>query len=290
MRRAGRRSLGGYVLGLLAVILVLSCIVFGREESFDRNRLMELANGLSFLIPLILVPAVCILLGMEVLGYVRQRNRRSLGMVVWRILRGSWLLVAASLLLVYGAACVAGGIERLLRMQDMGDMVGGLATLVTGVLFGGFASLLGWLAFRRKKDPAEAAELALAAERKRSWEQLDFASLEQQLGCTLPATYKAMMQPGSEWREKKWTLHPHRVAWFHVTALVPPHRNALRQSPANGETMLCFATGDDFEYWLRPGDADPPVYARYTDGDGECIEEVAPKLSVFLGWRKTEYE
>jgi hypothetical protein len=279
-----------YGLVWLAVMLVLAFIVLSREGSFDRVRLMELASGLSFLIPLILVPALCILLGMEVLGYVKQRNRRSLGMVVWRILRGSWLLVAASLLLVYGMAYVAGGIERLLRMKGMWDLGGGLATLVTGLLFSGVACLLGWLAFRRKKDPAEAREHALAEERRRSWEQLDFISLEERLRCTLPAAYKAMMQPGSEWRQESWTLHPHRAAWFNVTALIPPCMNALRKFPPTGETALCFATGDDFEYWLRPGDEDPPVYAKFADDAGENIEEIAPNLSVFLGWRRTEYK
>ncbi|RBP40523.1 hypothetical protein DES53_108230 [Roseimicrobium gellanilyticum] len=290
MHREGRKSMRG--CGLIALLWFAGALVL--TMSGDKVNAKE--GPWVIIIPAIMIylslggPFIAMIYGYKVIHYLNWRRDKGMGSLVWRLFVSFWMLIGGMGILILAADNAYHAASKMVETQGAKQMVAGVIILLTcvGVRFLGLGIMR--VALSTKAVTSEDKDLAAAESLERAWEQLDFASLEQQLGCTLPVAYKAMMQPGSEWREKSWTLRPHRVAWFHVIDLVPPDRSALRKSPATGEVMLCFANADSGEYWLRPGGEDPPVYTHYTDHSGEVVEEIAPQLSVFLGWKKAEYE
>lgn len=204
---------------------------------------------------------------------------------------GFWWLLFAALFLAFGLLCLADGIYGLFRKKETAELV---QTTLLGLASGGVGWFLGWIALRRKSESTEDVDTAIADAWKLAWEQLDFATLEQQLGCTLPAAYKAMLQPGSEWREKSWMLYPKGLdneddEIYDVMMLLPPHPLALERHPTTGETVLCFARAEFGTYFLKPGTEDPPVFLISKDSGPDTIEEIAPRLSVFLSWPKVAW-
>lgn len=283
----GRKSLRGCGITALlwiAAIVFLSVV----QPELEKGKAWETVSAAAAMFFLFFVgPAFGVLYGIEAGSYLNWRKKQHPGTTWWRLFLGFWWLLFAALFLAFGLLCLTDGIYGLFRKKETAEIV---QTSLLGLVLVGVAWFLGWLAFRRKSEPTEVEDTAIAEAWQQAWEQLDFATLEQQLGCPLPPAYKAMMQPGSEWREKSWMLYPRGLdnddELYDVMMLLPPYPQALERHPTTGEMVLCFARAEFGTYFLKPGSEDPPVFLISKDSGPETIEEIAPCLSVFLGWPK----
>ena len=238
-------------------------------------------------------PALGVLYAIDLVGYLNWRKKKGVSNVIWRLFIGFWLLVFAALFLGFGGASIFVSMRELLKFDGFANAGAALGGVALGAMLFGAGVILVRTCFRRKEVSTEVQDIAAAEEEKRAWEHLDFESLETHLGCTLPSAYKAMMQPGSEWREDSWTIYPKGLGnedeLYSILGLHPPDVKALRKHPTTGVTMLSFAGADGTEYWLRPGSEDPPVFECFTDDLPTEVEEIAPRLSMFLGWPKEQW-
>lgn len=247
--------------------------------------------GAAYGVMLILGPAVGVLQSFELIAYLNWRSKKGAGSVAWRLFLGFWLLLFAAVFLIFGAWGVVACAQHLPGSKNFTEGMKGLGGI--GLSTGLFAIGLGlvWVTFSRKSEATEEGDIQRANEIQRRWDALDFATLEAHLACTLPSAYKAMMQPGNEWREKDWMLYPNGLdnddVLYTIIDLDPPDPGAIRQHPVTQETMLCFAHGEYEEYWLKPGTEDPPVY-EYSDEEKPVITEITTRLSELLAWPKEE--
>jgi hypothetical protein len=235
-------------------------------------------------------PALGVLYGIEVVSYLNWRKKKGLSNIIWRLFIGFWLLVFAALFLGFGGASIFLGVRELVKFDGLNNVGAAVGVIVLGFMLFSCGVFLVWQAFKRKEASTEEKDIAAREAEKRAWENLDFAPLEAELGCTLPAAYKAMLQPGSEWHERNWAIHPKGLdndeEIYFIFGLVLPDKDALCKHPTTGETMLCFGSAEGLEYWIRPGTEDPPVYECVTDTLPFEVTEIAPHLSVFLSWPK----
>lgn len=287
----GRKSLRG--CGITA-LLWIAAIVFLSVVQPDMEKGMAwetVCAGAAALFLFFGGPAFGVLYGIEASSYLNWRKKQHPGTTWWRLFMGFWWLLFAALFLAFGLGFLADGIYGLFREKETAEIV---QMTFLGLVCGGVGWFLGWLALRRKSESTEVEDTAIAEAWQHAWEQLDFATLEQQLGCPLPPAYKAMLQPGSEWREKSWMLYPKGLdneddERYDVMMFQPPWPQALEKHPTTGETVLCFARAEFGVYFLKPGSEDPPVFLVSKDSGPDNIEEIAPHLSVFLGWPKEEW-
>lgn len=259
-----------------------------------QDSVMESVGNVAFFYLLVIGPALGLLFGRDVVSYLNWRSKKGGTNILWRVFIGFWMLLFSAVSMAFGCVSIMVGFQHLFKQDGPKHPVWdfiflvmafafGLALIATGVYFARRA-------FRRKGIFTEEDDLAADAEERRAWAALDFAFLERQLGCTLPKAYKAMMQPGSEWRKKTWMLYPKGLdrdqEFYNVQSLQPPHPSALGQHPITGETLLCFAWSATGGYFLKPGTEDPPVFLISQDSGPDHIKEITPCLSVFLSWPK----
>ncbi|RBP44371.1 hypothetical protein DES53_104191 [Roseimicrobium gellanilyticum] len=297
---AGRRSMRGCGISALVWFACVGFFYLYARASSGKGSDDGMAWGViawpAMIFAVLIGPALGVLYGLEVVSYLNWRKKKGMANIFWRLFIGFWLLVFAALFLGFGVAGMYFVGRGMIANPDFKDLVPNLGALLLSLGLAVVGAFLAWQALRRTGASTEtediAAAQAAAEEERREWEAVDFASLEQQLGCTLPAAFKAMMQPGSEWRKDSWTLHPKGLEnedeIYSILALHPPNEKALRTHPATGETMLCFGSADSFEYWLRPGHEDPPVYECFMESPPFDVTEIAPRLSVFLAWPKEQ--
>jgi hypothetical protein len=294
--RQGHKSMRGCGVTFLLWAIGAAFLFIVKGGSYDKGLLLSIITSACYGMLFFIGPALGVLYGMEVVAYLNWRKKKGMSGMAWRLFMGFWLLVFAALFLLFGLLSIIGGVDELFRSGfGMKALLEAFGVVVLGTVLAGVGWLLGKLAFKKSSSSTEVKDTAAAQALKLAWERLDFASMEKQLGHHLPVAYKAMMQPGSEWREQEWTLYPNGKddddddEMHSLIELVPPYDEALRKHPTSGETMLCFATGDMSELWLRPGSEDPAVFEWYTDGRLVTVDEIAPRFSVFLGWPKEPY-
>jgi hypothetical protein len=290
----GRRTMRG--CGVTA-LLWFACIAFGYftlRSSEGRNEEPGLIAGIigwtSAIYVILIGPALGVLYAIEVVGYLNWRKKKGASNIMWRLFIGFWLLVFAALFLGFGGASIFVSVREFLKFDGLANTGAAVGGVALGAMLFGAGVILVWTCFRRKGASTEEQDIAAREAEKRAWENLDFAPLEAQLGCTLPASYKAMLQPGSEWHGRDWTIHPKGLdnddELYFILGIHLPDAESLRKHPTTGETMLCFASAEGLEYWIRPGAEDPPVYECTTDSLPFEVTEIAPHLSVFLSWPK----
>lgn len=243
---------------------------------------------------LVIGPALGLLLGKDVVSYLNWRSKKGGTNVFWRVFIGFWMLLFSALSVAFGCLSIMAGFQHLFKQDGPKHPVWDWLLLVMAFAFGlvliGTGVHFARRALRKKEIFTEEDDRAADAEERRAWAALDFISLERQLGCTLPPAYKAMMQPGSEWRKKTWLLYPkgrdhdEHGEIYSVQSLQPPHPSALGQHPVTGETLVCFAWSATGGYFLKPGTEDPPVFLISKDAGPDNIKEITPCLSVFLSW------
>jgi hypothetical protein len=265
----------------------------GTEE---KSPVADAIGSFAIFYCLLIGPTLGLLFGKDVVSYLNWRTKKGGTNVLWRVFIGFWMLLFSALSVAFGCLSIMVGFQHLFKSDGPTHPVLNFILLVMMFGFGlvliGTGVYFGKRALRRKEIFNEADDLAADAEERRAWAALDFAFLERQLGCALPKAYKAMMQPGSEWRKKCWILYPRGldhnendgVECYNVQSLQPPHPTALGQHPTTGEVLVCFAWSATGGYFLKPGTEDPPVYLISQDVGPDNIKEVTPCLSVFLSW------
>jgi hypothetical protein len=253
----------------------------------------EALLSIIMILMLTVAPVVGVMYGFKIIGYLNWRQKKGYSNIAWRVVIGFWFLLCGAAILLIAADNAYRAATGMVESPGMKKVIAGLVILLTCAGVRQLGLFIMRQAFSKESISTEERDIADAETTRRSWENLDFASLESQLGCILPAAYKEMMQPGSEWREKNWMLHPRGLdnheEYYDVLSLHPPDPSALRRHPITGETLLCFARAEYDEYLLKPGTEDPPVLFRFEGAEPDTIEEIAPHLSVFLAWPKKEW-
>lgn len=287
---AGRRSMRGCGISALLWFACVGFFFIFAKKGEVLGQVLGVIGWIAGIYIIFIGPALGVLYGSEVVSYLNWRKKKGMANVAWRIFIGFWMLVFAALFLGFGGASIFVGFREFIKFEGGKESIQTLGVILLGVVLAGAGVFLTWQAFRKKEVSTEEQDIAAREAEKRAWENLDFAPLEAQLGCTLPAAYKAMMQPGSEWHEREWAVHPNGLdndeELYLIFGLHLPDQEAIRKHPANGETMLCFASAEGVEYWIRPGTEDPPVYECTTDSLPFEVTEIAPRLSIFLSWPK----
>ena len=280
--------------GCLATFLVWlaglgAAIWLGKLPLAEREKWEWLASVIWVTI-LILVPAVGILLGIELKGYLDWKEKKTAGTAGFRLLiiLGCWL-----------SAAVAGfvGLLGLLGAIEHADSWGLWKVIPGAVLclaIMALALFLLVLPFRRRSGMNE-VEQRMAHERY--LERLahpDFEGIEKEAGAKLPELYKSLFGPESEWLERQWAIYPGGLdndeTIHDFEALVPAHLDALREHSSGTGRFLAFAEGDCAEYWIQLGVQDPPVYSHSTEDyeSEDAFQKICGKLSIFLSWPKEE--
>ncbi len=280
--------------GCLATFIgwVVALAVFAWTNSTAKVKDDNVIGTVALILAILVAPALGILYGIDLLPYLNWRKKKGSN-ILWRglILLGSWLSALAVLFIVFTTG--AAGLDSDWRHQDANKVT---ATLVCGVV----CLLCLWLAwalfkmpFSRSSISTEAAEEKMLAEYQHYMEHPDFAGLEAKAGHSLPAAYKAMFAPDSEWRAGSWMLYPGGLDddehLYGVFGLHPQRLDALDDHPRLPTPLLCFAASEFGSYLIGTGNDDPPVYLEEPSETGEeeaALQEISPRLSDFLAWPK----
>lgn len=290
----GRRTMRGCgITALLWFVCIAGGYFFLRYlegRKAEPGLLVGIIGWTAGIYVILVGPALGVLYAIDLVGYLNWRKKKGASNIFWRLFIGFWLLVFAALFLGFGSASIFVSVREFVKFDGFANTAAASGGVALGAMLFGAGVILVRTCFKRKEASTEEQDIAAAEAEKRAWENLDFAPLEAQLGCTLPAAYKAILQPGSEWHERDWTIHPKGLdndeELYLIFGLHLPDQDAIRRHPTTGETMLCFASAEGLEYWIRPGTEDPPVYECVTDSLPFEVTEIAPRLSVFLGWPK----
>ncbi|QIF02033.1 SMI1/KNR4 family protein [Roseimicrobium sp. ORNL1] len=290
----GLRTMRGCgVTALLWFVCIVGGYVFlryleGRKE--EPGLLAGVIGWTAGIYVILIGPALGVLYAIELVGYLNWRKKKGAANIFWRLFIGFWLLVFAALFLGFGGASMFVSVREFVKFEGLANTAAAVGGVALGAMLFGAGVIFVRTCFTRKGFSTEEQDIAAAEAELRAWKNLDFETLESQLGCTLPAAYKAMLQPGSEWHRKEWAIHPKGLdndeELYLIFGLHLPDQNAIRRHPTTSETMLCFGSAEGLEYWIRPGTEDPPVYECVTDTLPFEATEIAPHLSVFLGWPK----
>jgi hypothetical protein len=289
-RRVQRGCLTTFIVWSLSFIWI---ILVGSSDT--GSGIKDVITVIAYAVLILLGPAIGILQAIELKSYLDWRSK---GGTSWLhriiIFIGSWLL---------GLVFAGMGLFLLFNIWFVRrDEVHPKAVL-DGVLAHGLCLIfiyIGWkliqLPFKRISTSTEAQDKADYEKLQHDLAHPDFEALESALGVTLPAAYKAMHRPDSEWYEPgPWVIYPKGLENDEELHMIfgryPANPAAMRQLPGDPQHYLCFATGEFDEYWILPGTDDPPVYNTVSDDltrPPSAAEKIADHLSEFLAWPKED--
>lgn len=292
--RDGRRAQRGCLINFIAWSASLTWIFVVRPSDIGSN-VHGVITGIAYIMFLLVGPAFGILQAIELKSYLDWKNK---GGSSWPyriiIFIGSWLfgLVSAGTGILVLMNILFGEHVDLTAKDIFTGVMGAL--LAIGFVYMGWKLLL--LPFKRISTSTEARDKAALEKWQHALAHPEFQALESTLGVTLPAAYKAMHQPDSEWWDPgPWMLYPKGLGNDEELHMImerfPATLEAIRQPTGDTQRYVCFARGEFDEYCILPGTEDPPVYYLNVEElvrPGDKPEKIANRLSEFLAWPKEE--
>ncbi len=296
LHREGRRAQRGCLMNFIAWSAALIWIFVVRPSDIGSD-IQGVITAIAYILFLLVGPALGILQAIELKSYLDWKGKNGSSSWLYRIIIfiGCWLL---------GLISAGTGILVLMNILFGDHMDLTAKDMFVGVL-GALLALafvwIGWklllLPFKRISASTEVQD----KETREKWEHAllhpEFEALESALGVTLPAAYKAMHFPESEWYEPgPWMLYPKGLGnddeLHMILGRVPATLDAIRQPPGDTRRYVCFAQAEYDEYWILPGTDDPPVYNSGGDDLSRAAvakpEKIADHLSEFMSWPKEE--
>lgn len=292
----GRRAQRGCLINFLAWCAALIWIFVVRPSDIGPD-IKGAITGIAFILFLLVGPALGILQAIELKSYLDWKSQTGASSWLYRIIIfiGSWLfgLISAGTGILVLINLLFGDHTEMTPKDFFVGLLGVLLSL--GFIYMGWKLLQ--LPFKRMSATTEAQDKAAREKWEHALLHPDFEALESTLGVTLPAAYKAMHFPDSEWYEPgPWMLFPKGLEndeeLHMILDRVPATLDAIRQPPGDSPRYVCFAQGEYDEYWILPGSEDPPVYNSGGDDLPRSAEakpeKVADHLSEFLAWPKED--
>ena len=288
----GARTKAGCAIIFVVWIFAIGVFVWCATGSPDGKDRHETLGTIALIVAVFGAPIPAILFIFDLLSYLNWKQKGGVRLMLWRGLIGlsCWLTAFVVLAIVFGAT--AAGIDSDWSNPDLKKILVTLLWIGLALMFVRIAWELLKMPFNRKASSTEAAEDKAYEERQHFLANPDFTGLEAALSSSLPASYKALFVPGSEWLAEEWTLYPKGVdnddELYPVLGLEPARAEAVRHHKARPETLVCFAMSEFGEYLISSGSDDPPVFHVDISGQfpGEAFCEISPRLSEFLVWSK----